>query len=143
MAPDDDCYSKMQGNMRPRNPRLIDTTLPPTTRYAYRKGEQMSMDPVGPVVVATPRGLDSMMVYGDKSTSYLSVQLYKSEAAGGRRKTKRSAGRGAEFPRARRRQRIAADQRISGEWRSHGGAEARRKQREESTTGHKGNWRVP
>jgi hypothetical protein len=30
-------------------------------------------------------------------------------------------------------------QRISGGWRSHGGAEARRKQREESTTGHKGN----
>jgi hypothetical protein len=27
--------------------------------------------------------------------------------------------------------------------RSHGGAEARRKQREEPTTGHKGNWRVP
>jgi hypothetical protein len=36
------------------------------------------------------------------------------------------------------------DQRISGGRRSHGGAEARRKQREESTTGHKGNyWRVP
>jgi hypothetical protein len=31
---------------------------------------------------------------------------------------------------------------ISGR-RSHGGAEARRKQREEPTTGHKGNWRVP
>jgi hypothetical protein len=31
---------------------------------------------------------------------------------------------------------------ISG-GRSHGGAEARRKQREETTTGHKGNWRVP
>jgi hypothetical protein len=28
-----------------------------------------------------------------------------------------------------------ADQRISGGWRSHGGAEARREQREESTTG--------
>jgi hypothetical protein len=31
---------------------------------------------------------------------------------------------------------------ISG-GRSHGGAEARRKQREETTTRHKGNWRVP
>jgi hypothetical protein len=31
---------------------------------------------------------------------------------------------------------------VSGR-RSHGGAEARRKQREEATTGHKGNWRVP
>ena len=35
------------------------------------------------------------------------------------------------------------DQWISGGRRTHGGAEARRKQREESTTGHKGNWRVP
>jgi hypothetical protein len=34
------------------------------------------------------------------------------------------------------------DQWISGGRRSHGGAEARRKQREEPTTGHKGNWRV-
>jgi hypothetical protein len=37
----------------------------------------------------------------------------------------------------------SADQRISGGMRPHGGAEARRKQREEPTTGHKGNWRVP
>jgi hypothetical protein len=40
-------------------------------------------------------------------------------------------------------QRISADQRISGGWCSHGGAEARRKQRDEPTTRHKGNWRVP
>jgi hypothetical protein len=33
----------------------------------------------------------------------------------------------------------SVDQWISGGRRSHGGAEARRKQREESTTGHKGN----
>jgi hypothetical protein len=38
---------------------------------------------------------------------------------------------------------ISADQRIRGGWHSHGGAEARRKQREEPTTRHKGNWRVP
>jgi hypothetical protein len=37
----------------------------------------------------------------------------------------------------------SADQRITGGWSSHGGAEARRKQREETTTRHKGNWRVP
>jgi hypothetical protein len=37
----------------------------------------------------------------------------------------------------------SADQWISGGRRSHGGAEARRKQREESTARHKGNWRVP
>jgi hypothetical protein len=37
----------------------------------------------------------------------------------------------------------SVDQWISGGRRSHGGAEARRKQREEPTTGHKGNWRVP
>jgi hypothetical protein len=36
----------------------------------------------------------------------------------------------------------SVDQWISGGRRSHGGAEARRKQREESTTGHKGKWRV-
>jgi hypothetical protein len=36
----------------------------------------------------------------------------------------------------------SVDQWISGGRCSHGGAEARRKQREESTTGHKGNWRV-
>jgi hypothetical protein len=36
------------------------------------------------------------------------------------------------------------DQWISGGRRTHaGGAEARRKQREESTTGHKSNWCVP
>jgi hypothetical protein len=35
------------------------------------------------------------------------------------------------------------DQWVSGGRRSHGGAEARRKQREEPTTRHKGNWRVP
>jgi hypothetical protein len=34
-------------------------------------------------------------------------------------------------------------QRISGGRRSHGGAEARHTQREETTTRHKGNWRVP
>jgi hypothetical protein len=39
--------------------------------------------------------------------------------------------------------RRSLDQWISGGRRSHGGAEARRKQREESTTRHKGNWRVP
>jgi hypothetical protein len=33
--------------------------------------------------------------------------------------------------------------RICSGRRSHGGAEARRNQREESTTRHKGNWRVP
>jgi hypothetical protein len=85
MAPDDDCYSKMQGNMRPPQSK---THRHHSSPYAYRKGEHLSMDPVGPVKVATPHGLDSMMVYGDKSTSHLSVQLYKSEAAGGRRKTK-------------------------------------------------------
>jgi hypothetical protein len=37
----------------------------------------------------------------------------------------------------------SVDQWISGGRRSHGGAEARRKQREETTTRHKGNWRVP
>jgi hypothetical protein len=37
----------------------------------------------------------------------------------------------------------SVDQWISGGRRSHGGAEARRKQREEPTTGYKGNWRVP
>jgi hypothetical protein len=37
----------------------------------------------------------------------------------------------------------AVDQWVSGGRRSHGGAEARRKQREETTTRHKGNWRVP
>jgi hypothetical protein len=37
----------------------------------------------------------------------------------------------------------SADQRISGGWCSHGGAEARRKQRKEPTTRHRGNWRVP
>jgi hypothetical protein len=36
----------------------------------------------------------------------------------------------------------SVDQWISGGRCSHGGAEARRKQREESTTRHKGNWRV-
>jgi hypothetical protein len=30
------------------------------------KGEHLSMDPVGPVKVPAPRGLDSMMAYGDK-----------------------------------------------------------------------------
>jgi hypothetical protein len=29
-----------------------------------------------------------VVVYGDKSTSHISVQLYKSEAAGGKRKVK-------------------------------------------------------
>jgi hypothetical protein len=38
--------------------------------------------------------------------------------------------------------RRSADQWINGGRCSHGGAEARRKQREESATGHKGNWRV-
>jgi hypothetical protein len=56
--------------------------------FDYRKGEHLSMDPVGPVKVPAPRGLDSMMVYGDKSTGHISVQLYKSEAAGGKRKVK-------------------------------------------------------
>jgi hypothetical protein len=37
----------------------------------------------------------------------------------------------------------SVDQWVSGGRRSHGGAEARRKQREESTTRHKGNWRAP
>jgi hypothetical protein len=37
----------------------------------------------------------------------------------------------------------SVDQWISGGRRSHGGAETRRKQREEATTRHKGNWRVP
>jgi hypothetical protein len=40
-------------------------------------------------------------------------------------------------------QRISGSAAVSGGWCSHGGAEARREQREESTTGHKGNWRVP
>jgi hypothetical protein len=53
------------------------------------------MDPVGPVEVAAPHGLDSMVVYGDKraprtcrcsSTSRKSEAVI--EAAGGRRKTK-------------------------------------------------------
>jgi hypothetical protein len=35
------------------------------------------------------------------------------------------------------------DQWISGGRCSHGGAETRRKQREETTTRHRGNWRVP
>jgi hypothetical protein len=95
MAPDDDCHchccSKMQGNIRPpHNPGLIDTTLPPT-RTAREGTCRLVLDPVGPVEVATPaHGLDSIVAYGDKSTSHLciSVQLYKSEAAGGRRKTK-------------------------------------------------------
>jgi hypothetical protein len=37
----------------------------------------------------------------------------------------------------------SVDQWISGGRCSHGGAETRRKQREETTTRHKGNWRVP
>ena len=46
------------------------------------------MDPVGPVKAPAPRGLDCMMVYGDKNTSHLSVQLYRSESTGGTRKIK-------------------------------------------------------
>jgi hypothetical protein len=42
--------------------------------FDYRKGEHLSMDPVGPVKVPAP-----LMVYGDKSTGHISVQLYKSE----------------------------------------------------------------
>jgi hypothetical protein len=45
---------------------------------------------------------------------------------------------GARSPRAAR----GGDQQISGGWCSHGGAEARRKQHEETTAGQKGNWRV-
>jgi hypothetical protein len=37
----------------------------------------------------------------------------------------------------------SADQWISGGRCSHGGAETRRKQREDTATGHKGNWRAP
>ena len=34
--------------------------------FDYRKGDHLSMDPVGPVKAPAPRGLDSMMAYGDK-----------------------------------------------------------------------------
>ena len=80
MAPDDDCSSKRQGDMRPPQSK---THRHHESPFDYRKGEHLSMDPVGPVKVPAPRGLDSMMVYGDKSTGHISVQLYKSEAAGG------------------------------------------------------------
>jgi hypothetical protein len=46
------------------------------------------MDPVGPVRVAAPGGKDSFVVYGDKSSGHISVQLYKSESTGGTRKVK-------------------------------------------------------
>ena len=85
MAPDDDCYSKQQGNMRPPQSK---THRHHSTPFEYRKGEHLSMDPVGPVKVPAPRGLDCMMVYGDKNTSHLSVQLYRSESTGGTRKIK-------------------------------------------------------
>jgi hypothetical protein len=85
MAPDDDCYSKQQGNMRPPQSKAHRHH---STPYEYREGEHLSMDPVGPVKVPAPRGLDCMTAYGDKNTSHLSVQLYRSESTGGTRKIK-------------------------------------------------------
>ena len=70
MAPDDDCNSKMQGNMRPPQSK---THRHHASLFEYRKGEHLSMDPVGPVKVAAPGGKDSMMVYGDKNTAFISV----------------------------------------------------------------------
>jgi hypothetical protein len=55
------------------NRRRIATTSHESP-FDYRKGEHLSMDPVGPVKVPAP-----LMVYGDKSTGHISVQLYKSE----------------------------------------------------------------
>jgi hypothetical protein len=86
MAPGDDCYSKQQGNMRPPQSK---THRHHATPHEYRKGEHLSMDPVGPVKVPAPRGLDCcMVVYGDKNTPHLSVRLYRSESTGGTRKIK-------------------------------------------------------
>ena len=85
MAPDDDCFSRMQGNMRPPQAKTHRHNSSP---FEYRKGEHLSMDPVGPVRVAAPGGKDSFVVYGDKSSGHISVQLYKSESTGGSRKVK-------------------------------------------------------
>jgi hypothetical protein len=102
MAPDDDCSSKRQGDMRPPQSKTHRHHVPP---YDYRKGEHLSMDPVGPVKVPAPRGLDSVMAYGDKSTSHISVQLYKSQIGSRwrQKKGKRFTCGRAYLPRARRR----------------------------------------
>jgi hypothetical protein len=63
LAPDDDCSSKRQGDMRPPQSKAHRHRESP---FDYRRGEHLSMDPVGPVKVPAPRGLDSMMAYGDK-----------------------------------------------------------------------------
>jgi hypothetical protein len=60
MAPGDDCSSKRQGDMRPPQSKTHRHHEP---SFEYRKGEHPSMDPVGPMEVPAPRGLDSMMAY--------------------------------------------------------------------------------
>jgi hypothetical protein len=85
MAPDDDCNSRMQGRMRPPQEKSRRHSESP---YEYGKGEHLSMDPVGPVKVPSPGGFDCAMVYADKSTDNMSVQLFRSLVSGGTRKVK-------------------------------------------------------
>jgi hypothetical protein len=81
MAPDDDCFSKMQGNMRPPQSK---THRHHETPFDYRKGEHLSMDPVGPVKRFLHQMVwivYSMNVYGDKKSSHITVQMFKSRRA--------------------------------------------------------------
>jgi hypothetical protein len=84
--------------MRPPQSKTHRHHEPP---FDYRKGEHLSMDPVGPVKVPAPRGLDSMVVYGDKSTGHISVLQIGSRWR--QEKGKRFTCGGAYSPRARRR----------------------------------------
>jgi hypothetical protein len=68
MAPGGDCSSKRQGDMRPPQSKVHRHHESP---FEYRKGEHLSMDPVGPVKAPAPRGLDSMTAHGDGGESFL------------------------------------------------------------------------
>jgi hypothetical protein len=84
MAPDDGCYSKMQGNMRPPQSKTHRHHSSPYGRVPQGRAPVNGSGRAGEGSNTSQHG----GLRRQKSTSHLSVQLYKSEAAGGRRKTK-------------------------------------------------------
>ena len=74
MIPEDDDEGGMAGRMRPPQHKQHRKN---ESRYMYRSGEHLSLDPIGPFQIASPQGFDCAMVYGDKHDGDISVQGFK------------------------------------------------------------------
>ena len=74
MIHEDDDEGGMAGRMRPPQHKQHRKN---ESRYMYRSGEHLSLDPIGPFQIASPQGFDCAMVYGDKHDGDISVQGFK------------------------------------------------------------------